>query len=78
MEGAKLTRANLQNANLFMIEGQGAHLQHANLNGADLKGTEFMGANLCGADLREATGLTDDQLEEVIVDEKTHTPSDED
>ncbi len=49
LEGAELTRANLQGAKLRDADLQGAKLEEANLGGANLVGT-----NLQGADLRRA------------------------
>ncbi len=59
LQGAILAVANLQRANLFGANLHGANLQEAKLQGAsliraDLQGARLFGANLQGADLQEA------------------------
>jgi len=51
MEDAKLTGANLSDANLFDAKLTGADLSGANLFGANLRGANLSGADLSGANL---------------------------
>ena len=51
-----------------------ANLSGANLVGAYLRGTKLFRARLQGADLSEAKGLTREQIESAITDEKTKLP----
>ncbi len=69
LRGAHLEGADLEEAHLDKAKLWGAHLERARLKGAYLKG-----ARLEGADLREATGLTREQIESAIIDEKTRLP----
>jgi len=69
LEGAKLWGAHLENARLWRAHLEGALLIRAHLKGADLEG-----AHLEGADLREATGLTQGQIDKAITDGETRLP----
>ena len=72
--------ANLQHANLYIADLSGADLSKADLRHADLDGTSLHGANLTGADLRgvnltTVVGLTREQVESALIDDKTKFPS---
>ncbi|MCH8090542.1 MAG: pentapeptide repeat-containing protein, partial [Chloroflexi bacterium] len=79
LEGAELFGAYLKGAVLF-----GAHLEEASLKDAHLQGADFADAHLEGAslkdarlegtDLRGASGLTKEQIESALTDEKTRLP----
>lgn len=79
LEVAILSKANLKKANLT-----GANLQGAFLDGANMQGTilgraillraDLKGANLRGVDLSGAIGLTREQLQSTVIDEKTRLP----
>lgn len=78
---AKLTKADLENANFNKTNSQGANLSEANLTGSSLREAKLKGANLCRADLTDAdlrgnrhdfrgsfvTDLTATNLEETIL-----------
>jgi len=72
--GANLTLANLQGGNLLGANLENASLQGANLWGANLQGANLRRANLTGADLTNATGLTQEQIESAVTDEKIRLP----
>jgi len=84
LEGATLWGTNLQRANLAdaHLEGAGllgANLVRADLNEAYLEGARLVrvhldGANFSGAHLEGAIGLTPEQIEWTIGDEKTELP----
>jgi uncharacterized protein YjbI with pentapeptide repeats len=69
LEGANLQKANFRNAIL-----EGANLQGANFRNATLKEANLQGATLQGADLRNAESLTQDQIDQACVDERTQLP----
>ncbi len=75
LQGARLRGANLQGANFNFANLQKANLQFANLQFANLQGASFRGANLQGAYLRDASGLTQEQLNGACGDHKTRLPS---
>ena len=75
-----LQGTNLQGADLFDANLQGADLRSANLQGADLwsanlQGADLTGADLQGADLTNATGLTQERLDQACGNEETKLPS---
>jgi hypothetical protein len=70
LEGADLLRANLEGAYLV-----NARLERANLAEARLEGAILKGAHLEGAILTGAAGLTLDQIESAVTDEKTRLPT---
>jgi len=79
LQGADLQGANLEKAQLQGASFQGANLQEVNFDGADLRETFFWEANLQGAqfqgvDLSGAIGLTLQQVESAVIDEKTRLP----
>ncbi len=67
--GVRLDRANLEDANL-----ENANLTNASLVGANLKNTRLKGTVLKGADLTDVLNLTEEQIEQAIVDEHTILP----
>ncbi|MCJ7751072.1 MAG: pentapeptide repeat-containing protein [Armatimonadetes bacterium] len=71
---ANLSSAFLVDANLTEANLTGANLAGANLIGADLSSAHLAGANLSWANLSEAKGLTREQIESAITDEKTKLP----
>jgi len=60
LSGAILSGMNLREANL-----SGANLRKAELNEADLSGAWLSGADLSDANLSSATGITEEQLDQV-------------
>jgi hypothetical protein len=80
MEGANLGFTNLKGADLLRAHLRGANLCDAKLTGAnleeaDLEGAELGGAHLRGVDLADVQGLTQEQLELAILDERTRLPA---
>ncbi len=71
---ADLSEANLSRADLSKANLSGASLRGANLSGVDLSKAHLLGANLSGATLAGAIGLTHEQIESAITDEKTILP----
>ena len=69
LQGADLERADLKGADL-----QGADLKWADLQGAHLQRADFKGADLEGVDLSQVLGLTKEQIESAIRDDKTKLP----
>lgn len=80
LDGAVLREAHLKGADLsgavlkeaFLSK---AHLEGANLSKAQVEGAIFSGAHLEGANLTGVTGLTREQIEAAITDEKTRFPA---
>jgi hypothetical protein len=70
LSGANFSAADLRRVNLSGGDLSGADFRGANLNGANLSGT-----NLSGANLRHAVGLTTEQIESAVTDEKTQLPN---
>jgi uncharacterized protein YjbI with pentapeptide repeats len=75
---ARLTGANLLGANLKKANLEGANLKGAHLRGTDLR--EDVLSDLLGPKFREkvilqdAKGLTQDQIEQAVVDHDTTVP----
>jgi uncharacterized protein YjbI with pentapeptide repeats len=66
---ADLSEADLSEANLSRVSLLRANLRETNLSGANLRrstlsGAELRGINLSGANLNEATGVTNEKLEQ--------------
>lgn len=79
LEGANLRRAHLANADLWGAHLESANLREARLEHVDLKGAyleraDLWGADLEGADLRNAKCLTQAQIDDAIIDERTKLP----
>jgi hypothetical protein len=80
LEWAVLAAANLKDAYLARAHLERAYvtwdadLEGAVLEGAHLEGAVLKGAHLEGADLSKATGLTQSQLAEAIMDDHTKPP----
>jgi uncharacterized protein YjbI with pentapeptide repeats len=70
LDRADLTKAKLPNANL-----SNANLPKADLPEADLREANLREASLSGADLREAEGLTQQQIDAAMGDQKTQLPA---
>jgi hypothetical protein len=70
LRGANLRKADLRSENL-----RGADLYAANLAGADLTGADLQGSDLRSTDLSGAVGLTQDQLDSAIIDQRTLLPA---
>lgn len=68
-EGGKLSFANLTNCTLVR-----ANFSEAELSFAEMHDSKLTGTNLCGADLVGAKGLTEEQINEAIIDENTKLP----
>lgn len=80
LEGADLYGAHLAEADLHGAHLEGALLAGAHLEGADLRGAHLEGARLDSekspfVDMPDASGLTREQLEQALWDEKTRLPS---
>jgi uncharacterized protein YjbI with pentapeptide repeats len=91
LQGADLRGANLQGAKLNRLQDsetgqsrptllcntklQGADLTGADLTGADLRGADLHGTILRGAILTDVRGLTQQQLESVVADDRTLLPA---
>jgi hypothetical protein len=79
LEGANLINCHLEEAYLYDTQLQGAdlsgaHIEEAILNGTKLKDTNLSLAHLEGVILRSATGLTQKQLAQAILNHKTQLP----
>jgi hypothetical protein len=71
---ANLQEANLEKANLQKAGLARANLQEAKLVGANLQKAILVGANLQEADLTDVKNLTQAQLDQACVDDKTILP----
>ncbi|AFZ61440.1 pentapeptide repeat-containing protein [Anabaena cylindrica FACHB-243] len=74
LDSAILADAFLLNANLTEANLARANLTGADFTGADLTGATLIKANLTGADFARAKGLTSEQIQLAIGDEKTILP----
>ena len=69
--GANLEHAIMADTNLEDASLTSANLKDANLCGANLTGSLLINTNLSRTDLRKCKGLTQDQLDQAIVDPDT-------
>jgi uncharacterized protein YjbI with pentapeptide repeats len=76
LEGSNLTNSHLVNTDLSNATLSDANLNHAYLNNVDLSGANLSGADLSDVDLRNDTGLTQEQIDEAIGNERTLLPDD--
>jgi len=77
LSGADLSRASLESANLDYANLSGTNLKDASLYGIDLTGANLVGANLSdaslgeadlsGANLKDVIGITNEELEMILV-----------
>jgi uncharacterized protein YjbI with pentapeptide repeats len=78
LSGADFSEADLSWANLSEADVSGANFFRADLSGANLCAyldeADLYEADLSGADLSEATGLTQEQLDQAITDAETKLP----
>ena len=74
LTGANLFQADLTMANLTGADLTRANLFQANLTGANLEGAHLEKADLRGADLTGAINLTQAQLNQACVDDRTILP----
>ena len=74
LKRADLQEADLKRAHLQRADLKGADLQGADLEGAYLHGADLQGADLEGVDLSQVLGLTKEQIESAIRDDKTKLP----
>ncbi len=79
LKETNLSEANLEGTNLASSNLTGAVFRYANLTGVDLgvvdlDTTDLLSANLSGAQLLGARGLTEEQIQEAIVDDETKLP----
>lgn len=74
LANASLKAANLRGSTLSHASLIGAHLEKAILVGANLEGANLTGAHLEGADLTDATGLTQAQIRDAVIDDTTILP----
>lgn len=71
LEGVNMVDSDLHGAALWEAHMEGAELRAARMDGAVLRGTHLEGADLKAA---PATGLTNEQIKEAIVDSSTRLP----
>jgi len=76
MEGSNLTNSHLVNTDLSNANLSDANLYHAFLDNVDLSGADLSGADLSDVDLRNDTGLTQEQIDEAIGNQRTLLPDD--
>lgn len=76
LKGSNLTNSHLVNTNLSNADLSDANLYHAFLDNVDLTGANLSGADLGDLDLRNDTGLTQEQIDEVIGNQHTQLPDD--
>ena len=69
VRGTRLDRASLVGANLA-----GANATNASFRGADLAEAKLTGTILRGADLTNALNVTEEQLAEAVIDDRTLLP----
>jgi hypothetical protein len=74
LSGTRLLYANLSGAQFGSADLSTARLNNADLSRAYLGGANMSGTRLGGADLSRATGLSQDQINEAIGDERTKLP----
>jgi hypothetical protein len=79
LEGAYMARSHLKGASLRSVCLTGADLTGADLTGADLTGADLKGAilkdaDLKGAILKDVRGLTREQLNQAVTDQRTVLP----
>ena len=74
LAGARMAHSDLSGACLREADLREADLGQANMRAADLRGADMRRTNLCGADLRQAIGMSEDQVQECILDKKTRLP----
>ncbi len=70
-----LSYASFDNSNLTKAYFEGANLKGARFEKANCRDAVFKDANVCGANLSKAKHLIQDQLNEMIGDEKTKIPA---
>jgi uncharacterized protein YjbI with pentapeptide repeats len=76
MEGSDVSQAHLVNTDLSNADLSDANLYHSYLDNVDLSGADLSGADLSDVDLRNDTGLTQEQIDEAIGNERTQLPDD--
>jgi len=76
MEGSDLSNSHLVNTDLSNADLSDANLYHAYLASVDLSGANLSGTDLSELDLRNDTGLTQEQIDEAIGNERTYLPDD--
>src|SRR5215210_1546401 len=76
LEGSNLSNSHLVNTDLSNATLSDANLYHAYLSNVDLSDANLSGADLGSVDLRDDTGLTQEQIDEAIGDERTQLPDD--
>jgi uncharacterized protein YjbI with pentapeptide repeats len=67
LQGAYLSEAQLQGANLSNAQLQGAYLSEAQLQGANLSNAQLQGAYLSEAQFNDATALTAARTQSAVV-----------
>src|SRR5215213_4146939 len=76
LTGSDLSNSHLVNTDLSNADLSDANLYHAYLASVDLSGANLSGADLSEVDLRNDTGLTQEQIDEAIGNERTYLPDD--
>src|ERR687890_1441621 len=76
MKGSNLSNSHLVNTDLSNADLSDANLYHAYLDNVDLSGANLSDADLSDLDLRNDTGLTQEQIDEAIGNERTQLPDD--
>jgi uncharacterized protein YjbI with pentapeptide repeats len=74
LKGSDLSQAHLVNTDLRNADLSDADLNHSYLSNVNLSGTTLSGTDLSSVDLRNATGLTQEQIDEAKGDEHTQLP----
>ncbi len=74
LAGARMAHSDLSGACLRDADLREADLGQANMRAADLRGADMRRTNLCGADLRQAIGMSEDQVQECILNQQTRLP----
>src|SRR4051812_20079709 len=74
LKGSNLTNSHLVNTDLSNADLSDANLYHAYLANVDLSGAILSGADLGDLDLRNDTGLTQEQIDEALGNQRTLLP----
>src|SRR5215203_5445094 len=76
LKGSNVSQARLVNTDLSNANLSDANFTHAYLSNVDLSGANLSGTDLSEVDLRYDTGLTQEQIDEAIGNERTYLPDD--
>ena len=76
MKGSNVSNSHLVNTDLSNADLSDASLYHAYLENVDLSGANLNATDLSEVDLRNTTGLTQEQIDEAIGNQRTQLPDD--